>query len=72
MAMQTQSVSSGLVPYRISVRQFVKMIDANIFPEGDHVELLGGVLVAMTKNDAHDFIVNQLDLVDSSVAAAIA
>jgi Uma2 family endonuclease len=60
MATQTQTAAPGLVPYRITVRQFVKMIDANIFPEGDHVELLGGVLVAMTKNDAHDYIIRQL------------
>jgi Uma2 family endonuclease len=36
------------------------MIDAGVFPEGVTVELLGGVLVAMTKNDTHDFIVNRL------------
>jgi Uma2 family endonuclease len=36
------------------------MIDANVFPDDARVELLGGLLVAMTTNDAHDFIVNRL------------
>ena len=60
MAMQTQSVSSGLVPYRINVRQFLKMINANIFPEGHHVELLGGILVSIPKSITHNFMVSRL------------
>jgi Uma2 family endonuclease len=60
MATQTQTATPSLVPYRISVRQFEKMIEAGIFPEGVHVELLGGILVAMTKNRPHDYIVGQL------------
>ena len=43
-------------PYRLTVRQFLAMIDAGIFPNDAHVELLGGVLVQMmTKGDPHDF-----------------
>ena len=43
-------------PYRLSVRQFLAMIDAGIFPHDAHVELLGGVLVQMmTKGDPHDY-----------------
>jgi Uma2 family endonuclease len=60
MATQTSTTGSGVVPYRITARQFVKMIDAGVFPEGDHVELLGGILVAMTKNEVHDYIVGLL------------
>jgi Uma2 family endonuclease len=60
MATQTQKAAPSLVPYRITVRQFEKMIDAGVFREGDHVELLGGILVAMTKNRPHDYIVGQL------------
>jgi Uma2 family endonuclease len=60
MAIQTQSAGSGLVPYRINVRQFEKMIKAGIFPEGVHVELLGGILVAMTTNPTHIIIVTRL------------
>jgi Uma2 family endonuclease len=42
-------------PYRLSVSQFLAMIDAGIFPHDAHVELLGGVLVQMmTKGDPHD------------------
>jgi Uma2 family endonuclease len=60
MATQTSATSSGVVPYRITTRQFAKMIDAGVFPEGDHVELLGGILVATTKNEVHDYIALQL------------
>lgn len=55
MSAPTQATASGVVPYRLSVRQFKRMIDAGIFPENAHVELLGGRLVdKMTKNDLHD------------------
>lgn len=60
MSTPTQTTGSGVVPYRLSVRQFKKMIDAGIFPETAHVELLGGRLVdKMTKNDPHNFTVDQ-------------
>lgn len=52
---------SGLVVYRLNVRQFEKMIETGILSDGDHVELLGGLLVdKMTKNDPHDFTVGAL------------
>lgn len=52
---------SGLVPYRLTVEQFLRMVDAGIFPAGPRVELLGGRLFAkMTKNDLHDFAVYQM------------
>ena len=60
MATQTQSTGTGLVPYRVSVRQFEKMIEAGIFPEGVHVELLGGILAARTTNPPHIIIVTRL------------
>ncbi|HEU5116284.1 MAG TPA: Uma2 family endonuclease [Isosphaeraceae bacterium] len=55
MATQTQPPSTGtrLSPYRFTVRQFEKMIDAGVFPEGHNVELLAGVLVPMTTNEPH-------------------
>jgi Uma2 family endonuclease len=50
-----------LVPYRLTVRQFEKMIDAGIFRDEDHVELLGGLLVdKMVKKDPHNFSVGEL------------
>ena len=53
--------ASGLVPYRLTVRQFLKMIDAGIFRDEDRIELLGGLLVdRMTTNDPHDLTVDQL------------
>jgi Uma2 family endonuclease len=52
---------SGLVPYRLTVRQFEKMIDAGIFRDDDHVELLGGLLVdKMVKKDPHNFSVGEV------------
>lgn len=61
MAVVTRANKSGLVPYRVTAKQFVKMIEAGIFPEGDRVELLGGLLVdMMTKYEPHDFAVDML------------
>jgi Uma2 family endonuclease len=52
---------SGLVPYRLTVRQFEKMIDAGVFRDDDHVELLGGLLVdKMVKHDPHNFSVGEV------------
>jgi hypothetical protein len=61
MATQTQETQSGLVPYRVTVRQFKRMIDARVFPGRGRIELLGGRLVErMTKNDPHTFANSQL------------
>src|ERR1700679_1084197 len=55
------TAASGLVPYRLTVRQFEKMIDAGVFRDEDHVELLGGLLVdKMVKKDPHNFSVGEL------------
>jgi Uma2 family endonuclease len=52
---------SGLVPYRLTVRQFEKMIIGGIFRDEDRVELLAGLLIKkMTTYDPHDFAVDQL------------
>jgi hypothetical protein len=66
MATQTQNQArprsrSGVMSYRLTVRQFLKMIDAGIFRDDDRVELLGGLLVVkMTTNDPHDLAVDRL------------
>jgi Uma2 family endonuclease len=60
MATQAQLAGTGVVPYRINVRQFMKMIDADVFPEGVHVELIAGILVAMTLHPPHTFVVTRL------------
>ena len=47
----------GWQPYRLSVRQYLKMIEAGVFPDDARVELLGGILVAqMTKGTPHNFV----------------
>ncbi len=55
------ATASGLVPYRLTVRQFEKMNDAGVFRDEDHVELLGGLLVdKMVKQDPHNFTIDML------------
>jgi Uma2 family endonuclease len=59
------------VPYRLSVRQFEKMIDAGFFHDDDHVELLGGLLFhKMVKNDPHDFAIDMLGSILNRVLSA--
>jgi Uma2 family endonuclease len=61
MSNESNATGSGLVFYRLSVRQFEQMIDAGIIPERAHVELLGGMLVdKLTNDDPHEFVVDQL------------
>jgi Uma2 family endonuclease len=56
-----QGTEKGLKPYRLTVEQFEKMIDAGVFPDRPRVELLGGVLFRkMTKNDPHNYAVGFL------------
>lgn len=46
----------GIAPFRLSVEQFLKMIEAGILTDRDRVELLGGILVAkMVKHAPHNF-----------------
>lgn len=52
---------AGIVPYRLTVSQFLKMIDAGVFPNDAHVELLGGLLVdKIVKKNAHNYAVDKL------------
>lgn len=58
---QRHAAGFGLVPYRLTVRQFEKMIGAGVFRDGDHVELLGGLLVdKMVKHPPHNVAVGSL------------
>src|SRR3954454_13537624 len=57
---QMPATGSGVVFYRLTVRQFERMIDAGVFPDTAHVELLGGLLVdKMTKNPPHSIASGQ-------------
>jgi Uma2 family endonuclease len=52
---------NGLVPYRLTVRQFLAIIEAGVFPEGRRVELIRGRLVErMTTHTPHNFAVGSL------------
>ncbi len=55
------AIVSGTALYRLTVRQFEKMIDSGVFHNHDHVELLGGLLVdKMVKKDPHNFAIDML------------
>jgi Uma2 family endonuclease len=56
MATQVQTSTAKLTPYRFTVRQFERMIDAGVFEDAS-VELLAGVVVPMTTNERHNFAV---------------
>jgi len=61
MATVALPVAPAIPLYRLTVDQFVKMIDAGVFADGARVELLGGLLVErMTTNDPHDYAVGKL------------
>ena len=56
---QTGREGSNL--YRLSVKQFLQMVDAGILKEDQRIELLGGLLVEkMTKYPPHHFGVGSL------------
>ncbi len=51
-----KAARGGIVPFRLTVEQFLKMIDAGILTDRDRVELLGGVLVRkIVKHPPHNF-----------------
>jgi Uma2 family endonuclease len=59
MATESKQPRAGHRLYRLTVPQFLSMIEIGVFPEGPRVELLGGVLIAQTiKTDPHDFAVD--------------
>jgi Uma2 family endonuclease len=52
---------TGLIPYRLTVEQYLRMIDLGFFPEKPEVELVGGMLVErMVKRRPHSFSVGKL------------
>ncbi len=58
---RTQATDTGVVPYRLTVDQFFKMIGAGVFPDQARVELLEGELVErMVKNEPHNWAVETL------------
>lgn len=55
------AADAGLVPYRVTVPQFLRMIEASVFPPEARIELLGGLLVEkMTRGIPHDFATSQI------------
>jgi Uma2 family endonuclease len=61
MATDTRATEPGARLHRLTVRQYLAMIEADILPDRAHVELLGGALVEkMTKNPPHNLVVGRL------------
>ena len=59
---QTEAAVGSNPPlYRFNVDQYLKMIEAGVFPDGARVELLSGVVVSkMTKYTPHNYAVMML------------
>lgn len=60
MATTLAQPSCAVEPYRLNIGQFRKMLDAGVFPEGVHPELLGGIVVSTTRHEPHNFAVGSL------------
>ncbi len=58
---QARAALRGWKPYRLTVRQYLKMIEGGVFPDHVRVELLGGLLAErMTRHPPHDYAVSRL------------
>lgn len=60
MSTQLRKTDAGRRPYRLTVDQLERMIEAGIIPEGDDLELMEGILYKMVKKEPHNFTVGQV------------
>ena len=61
MATQLRRRAPSTRPYRLDVGQYLKTIEAGVFPDGVRIELLDGLLVRkMTRYPPHNYVVRQL------------
>jgi Uma2 family endonuclease len=60
MATQLRKTDAGRRPYRLTADQLERMIEAGIIPEGNDLELMGGILYKMVKKEPHNFTVRQV------------
>jgi len=60
MSTQLRKTDAGRRPYRLTADQLERMLEAGIIPEGDDLELIGGVLYKMVKKEPHNFAVGQV------------
>jgi Uma2 family endonuclease len=61
MATEAKQKDRGGSPYRLTVRQFLDMIELGVFPHDARIELLRGILVEHPKKSTrHDFAVCEL------------
>lgn len=59
MATQLRTTDAYRLPYRLTADQVERMIDTGIIPEGDDLELVGGVLYKMVKKEPHNYSVGR-------------
>jgi len=57
MSTQLRKTDAGRRPYRLTADQLERMLEAGIIPQGDDLELIGGVLYKMVKKEPHNFAV---------------
>jgi hypothetical protein len=60
MSTRVESTDLGRRRYYLTALQLEAMIEAGVFPEGDDLELRGGVLYKMVKKEPHNFAVAQV------------
>jgi Uma2 family endonuclease len=60
MSSRLRKTDAGRRPYRLTADQLGRMLEAGIIPEGNDIELLGGVLYKMVKKEPHNFTVGQV------------
>jgi len=60
MSTQLRKTDAGRRPYRLTAEQVERMLEAGIIPERDDLELIGGVLYKMVKQEPHNFAVGQV------------
>ncbi len=59
MSTRLETTDLGRLRYHLTALQLEAMIEAGIFPAGDDLELLGGVLYKVVKKEPHNFAVAQ-------------
>jgi Uma2 family endonuclease len=56
---EAKALDAGRRPYRFTAAQFWRMIEANVFTDTTHVELVAGRIYRMTKHEPHNFTVRR-------------
>src|SRR5262245_32008297 len=60
MSTRLRTTDAGRVPYRLTAERVEQMIETGVIPDGDDLELMGGILYKMVKKEPHNFAVSQV------------